>query len=292
LVVQALSRLGNGAGSASEAGSALRRAFLLSFHDLSRLSLGQPDTILDIRRFMDDGRSLIINLGNIPDAETRRLIGALLLVHIEQAALSRTDLPLSHRRPWTVLVDEWASMAASADTLSSILDQTRKMGLRLYLASQSTAQVGSDRLTGALENCRLTVAFGLGRESALEQGKQLATPVREEAAGLLSFLFPPVHPSTREQTQVLTDVLQVLGPREAYVKRAAQPPLKVRTLAVPDASPDAHALAVVLATYRERYQRTTEEAQRRSQQAMTWGRPSEMAGTVPRAFEALFAEGR
>jgi hypothetical protein len=57
-----------------------------------------------------------------------------LLVQIEQAALSRTDLSPGQRRPWTVLVDEWPAMAASAETLGSILDQTRKFGLRLYLA--------------------------------------------------------------------------------------------------------------------------------------------------------------
>jgi hypothetical protein len=38
-----------------ESASAFRRAFLLTFHDLTRLALGQPDCILDIRRLMDEG---------------------------------------------------------------------------------------------------------------------------------------------------------------------------------------------------------------------------------------------
>ncbi|GAC1445024.1 MAG: hypothetical protein NVSMB52_05120 [Chloroflexota bacterium] len=58
---------------------------------------------------MDEGKSLILNLGNIQDAETRRRMGALLLVQIEQAALSRTDLAPEKRRPWTVLVDEMST---------------------------------------------------------------------------------------------------------------------------------------------------------------------------------------
>ena len=38
----------------------------------------------------------------------------------------------------------------------------------MYLAAQSTSQVSSGSLEGALENCRLNVAFGLGRNSAVE----------------------------------------------------------------------------------------------------------------------------
>ncbi len=120
-----------------ESASAFRRAFLLTFHDLTRLALGQPDCILDIRRLMDEGRSLIVNLGSIAESETRRLVGALLMVQIEQAALSRKDLAPNERRPWTVLVDEWPAIAATDEAIGTMLEQTRKFGLRLYLAGQS-----------------------------------------------------------------------------------------------------------------------------------------------------------
>ncbi|GAC1443389.1 MAG: hypothetical protein NVSMB52_01710 [Chloroflexota bacterium] len=287
LIKQALARLGKTIGSNQEAGSALRRAFLLSFHEITRLSLGQPDCVLDFRQLMDEGTSLIINLGNVPDQETRRLLGALLLVQIEQAALSRTDLAPNQRRPWTVLVDEWPAMAASSATLGSILDQTRKFGLRLYLAAQSTAQVDSTRMAGALENCRLTVAFGLGRDSALEQGKQLATPMREESGGLLSFLFPPpLVPSVRDQTQVFTEDLQILGPQEAYIKRYTEPPIKVRTLGVPDAHPAPSQVAEVLATYRRRYQRPKETAEA---QLEHFEPVNASTAPPPPAFQGLFA---
>lgn len=287
LIRQALARLGKTMGSNQEAGSALRRAFLLSFHEITRLSLGQPDCLLDFRQLMDQGHSLIINLGNVPDAETRRLLGALLLVQIEQAALSRTDLPPRQRRPWTVLVDEWPAMAASSATLGSILDQTRKFGLRLYLAAQSTAQVDSTRMAGALENCRLTVAFGLGRDSAVEQGKQLATPYQETSGGLLSFLFPPPPaPTVRDQTQTFTEDLQILGPQEAYIKRYTEPPIKVRTLAMPDANPSAQEVNKVLTTYRRRYQRPKEAAEARVEHLDQATAPILVP---PPAFQGLFA---
>jgi hypothetical protein len=267
LIQQTFARFGKVSGQAQEAGSALRRAFLLAFNDVSRLSLGQPDCVLDFRKMMDEGRSLIVNLGNIGDGETRRLIAALLLVQIEQAALSRTDIPAHLRRPWTVLLDEWPSFAATDKAIATILDQTRKFGLRLFLAAQSTSQVSSDSLEGALENCRLNVAFGLGRNSAVDQSRQLAggegsTQESNLIARLLAASSGPEVPY-REQVDTLMQGLQVLPPQEAYVKLHTAPPVRIRTLAVRDAHPSSKELSVVLATYKAKYQRTRTEAEAR-----------------------------
>jgi len=80
LILQSFGTYERTKGSVKDAGSALRRAFLISFHRLTRLTLGQPTSLLNVRRLMDEGKSLIVNLGNIQDSETKRLIGALLLV--------------------------------------------------------------------------------------------------------------------------------------------------------------------------------------------------------------------
>jgi DNA helicase HerA-like ATPase len=266
LIRQTFARFGKVSGQAQEAGSALRRAFLMAFHDISRLSMGQPDCILNFREVMDEGRSVIINLGNIGDAETRRLIGALLLVQIEQAALSRTDIPTHLRRPWTVLLDEWPSFAATDKAIATILEQTRKFGLRLYLAAQSTSQVSSDSLEGALENCRLNVAFGLGRNSAVDQSRQLAGgDVRQKTNLIERILAPSPEPQVpyREQIDTLMQDLQVLPPQEAYVKLHTAPPVRIKALEVHNPRPAATELASVLATYRSRYQRSRTQAEAR-----------------------------
>ncbi len=65
-----------GRDQTQEAGSTLRRAFLLSFSPELRLTFGQPECWLDFRAILDSGRSFIINLGNVKDAETRRLTSA------------------------------------------------------------------------------------------------------------------------------------------------------------------------------------------------------------------------
>jgi hypothetical protein len=136
-----------GRDQAQAAGSTLRRAFLISYSSVIRNALGQPDNWLDFRQIMNSGKSIIISLGGLED-ETKRLIGAMLMVTIEQAALSRKDM--TKRRPFTLLVDEWGSFAAQERTIATILSQ-RKFALRLYLAAQSLAQVS----TGSLEHWRI-----------------------------------------------------------------------------------------------------------------------------------------
>jgi hypothetical protein len=260
-------------GSVKDAGSTLRRAFLISFHQVTRLTLGQPDLGLNLRRMMDQCTCLIVNLGNIQDSETRRLIGALLLVQIEQAALSRTDLSPERRRPWTVLVDEWPSFAASDATIGTILAQTRKYGLRLYLAAQSTGQVSSERLRGALENCRLNVVFGLGRDSAVDQSRRIATldplAVRPDpVTGRLHKI------SSGEQFEDLAQDLQTFSPQEAYVKLHDRSPVKVRTLSVRDVQPGRVALEEVFDTYRRRFQRSKDDAEAACRDAMPLPEPT------------------
>ncbi len=72
LILQSFGTYERTKGSVKDAESTLRRAFLISFHQVSRLTLGQPDLGLDFRRMMDRGTCLIVNLGNIQDSETRR----------------------------------------------------------------------------------------------------------------------------------------------------------------------------------------------------------------------------
>lgn len=243
------------------AGSTLRRSYLLSFSPLARYTLGQPDNVLDFRKLMDEGRAFIINLGNVGDPETRKLLGAMLMVQIEQAALSRTDLLPSQRRPMTLLVDEWPSFAAQEQTISHILSQTRKFNLRLYLSAQSLAQVESSRLTGALENCRLQVAFGLGRDSAEMEARHIGDVdtnlIKEEQ---FTETQHNVFQSIPEQFEAWTQELQLLKPRQAYVRVEGRPSMKIRTTTLRDPRIRQTQLGEVFGCYKRLYQRSREEA--------------------------------
>ena len=245
------------------AGSTLNRAFALSFTPETESTLGQRENWLDFRKMMDEGRSFIINLGNVHDPEARKLIGALLMMSIEQAALSRTDLLPSERRPFTLLVDEWPSFAAQDKTIATILSQTRKFNLRLYLAAQSLSQISSERLAGAIENCRLTIAFGLGRDSAEVQAKHIGTAdafaIKEEAHTETQHAQ---YLSTVEQFESWIQELQNLPARTAYVKLHDKPAVRIKTLNVTQPEVNADEVERVLAYYRQRYQRSADEVRR------------------------------
>lgn len=244
----------------NEIQSTFRRLSILVNSPVLEKTLGQPENALDFRKIMDAGQAVIINLGNIGDALTQRLVGALLMIQIELAAKSRTNLPPNQRVPFTLLVDEWPAFAAQQDTISHILSQCRKFGLRMYLAAQSLAQVDGQRLVGALENCRIKIAFGLGRDSAVEQAKHIGDvdpmEIKEQAT------TPTQHNtflSVPDQYELWTKDLQNLKTRQAYVKISNNPAVKITTLATPDPHPDPVTLSWVLATYRHRYQKTAEE---------------------------------
>jgi hypothetical protein len=247
-----------GREQAQAAGSTLRRAFLLSFSPVIRNSLGQPDNWLDFRQLMNSGKSIIISLGGLED-ETKRLLGATLMVAIEQASLSRTDI--AERRPYTMLVDEWASFSAQDKTIATILSQCRKFGLRLYLAAQSLSQVSSSRLSGALENCKLMIAFALGRQSAEIQAKQIgfADPFAIKEA--------PQTETQHSQYQSITDQferwnqeLMNLPTRCCYVKVSGKDAVRITSKNVRQPKVDPQELAAVLGEYKRRYQRNEHQA--------------------------------
>jgi hypothetical protein len=98
--------------------STLNRMALLTFSPTLRYSLGQQENALDFRQHLDDGVSVIYNLGGL-DEETQRFLGALLLVGYEAAALSRASLAPEARKPWHLIVDEFSLFSARSEmTLS------------------------------------------------------------------------------------------------------------------------------------------------------------------------------
>lgn len=223
-------------GRPAMASSTLRRLFLLSFSPLLRTTLGLPGNDLAVRQRMDAGQSVIVDLGGVPDPVSRRLLGALVLAQIEQAALSRATLPEKARTPWLCLVDEWPVVASRhPGTLASLLDQARKYGLSLWLAGQHTSQFGSARLTGALENCRLRILFRLGADSA-----------RAMAPHLPAVISDPGSSPTRQRAEMVLQ-LQRLPNRHALVALGTGAAEEIRTLDVPDPAGPVEALQKAIA---------------------------------------------
>jgi hypothetical protein len=234
--------------------STLNRVALLTFSPTLRYSLGQRANALNFRQHMDEGVSVIYNLGGLDEA-TQTFLGCLLTVGYEVAALARADTPESARRPWHLLLDEFSQFSATTESaLARVLSTARKYGLFLTLAHQTWSQV-SESLAGALQNT-LSIAFKLGRSdaewAAPRFGRFEAQAIKHEVADPAQVQRThPVFVSLPETFEHWTKALEELEPRQAYVKHGARP-VKVRTLDVSSAHASLAGVRAAVAQQRAR----------------------------------------
>lgn len=138
-----------------------------------RNMLGQPRSAIDIRRIMDQGRVLIVNLakGKLGDAPTR-LLGAFLATAFAQGAQSRADVPESERPDFTLYADEFQNFATTS--FAEILSEARKYRLALVLAHQFVGQLPDLLRQASIGNAGTIVAFRVGAEDAPLLAAELA----------------------------------------------------------------------------------------------------------------------
>jgi len=247
---------GRGDPASGPLGATIRRVFEMTFHPVAYHALGQPDTVLDFRKLMDAGRSVLLDFGDVRNDLTRRFLAALCLTLIERAALSRSDMPPAAMTPATYLIDEWPAIAPTQrTTLENILSQARKYKLALTLVGQHADQINAANLGGALDNCRLTILMGLGRRSAeilapLVTDLEPSRPGEKNGSG-------DRPPSMAQQKAAWVSGLQNLPPRHAVVKAQGKEAVLLQTLTVHDPDPAAIApvLTAVMDEYRQRYTR-------------------------------------
>lgn len=252
--------------------STLNRVALLTFSPALRYTLGQTENALDFRQHLDDGISVIYNLGGL-DEETQRFLGALLLVGYESAALSRARLAPEARRPWHLIVDEFSLFSArSEETLTQVLETARKFGLFFTLAHQTWSQL-SGRLQGALQNTQ-SITFKLGRSDAEWAARRLG---HFESQAVKHTVADPtqadrVHPlyySVPETFERWTQALQELGPREAYVKHNSQA-VKIRTIEVPSVSTASARFQELLGNYQGKMLRPANQVMSQVDRQLGW----------------------
>lgn len=132
-----------------------------------RLMFGQKRSTIDLRRVMDEGKILLVNLakGQLTEANAR-FLGMVLMAKVQAAAMSRVNTPPEKRRPFYLYVDEFQSLAT--DNFVLLLSEGRKFGLGVVLANQFVSQ-----LSGGHRHGRITDAiFGnVGTIAALRTGR-------------------------------------------------------------------------------------------------------------------------
>lgn len=230
--------------------STLRRSFLLTFSPILRNTLGQKENKLNFRALMDSQTSCIINLGGL-DNNTKRFLGCLLMVGVEQAFLSRANMPAEKRTPYHVIVDEFPLFSASEESFSVVLEQVRKYKGTLYLAHQTTSQL-SKGVTGSLQNA-ISILFKLGFEDSSWAAQRFVRKQEEEDRGFLDiFRTTNIRQSSPfdqvKNQQEAKQVFETLERQEALVTINKQV-MHIRTHTVPSVKIDPRKLAEIEETY-------------------------------------------
>lgn len=134
-------------------------------HPLLQKILTNPEKPLNLRRIMDEGKVLLVNLakGSIGE-DTANLLGSLLISRFDLAALSRANVPESERKDYTLYLDEFHNF--TTQSLVLMLSELRKYRLSLVLAHQYLTQLEIPIRDAILGNAGTIVVFRIGATDA------------------------------------------------------------------------------------------------------------------------------
>lgn len=133
--------------------------------------LSQRKSTVDFGDIMNSKKILLMNLskGKIGE-DNANLLGALLVSRIQFMALQRAKLDPKERKPFYLYVDEFQNFTTGS--FESILSESRKYGLGLYLTHQYTSQLPEELLKAVYGNVGTIASFSLGAPDAKEMAKE------------------------------------------------------------------------------------------------------------------------
>jgi len=130
-----------------------------------RRILTAPKEPISLRRIMDEGKVLLVNLGKGKIGEdSSALLGGLLVTTIGLAAYSRADTLPDARRDFFAYIDEFQSFTTLA--VANMLSELRKYRVGLTMAHQYLFQLEPEIRHAVLGNAGTLISFRLGAEDA------------------------------------------------------------------------------------------------------------------------------
>jgi hypothetical protein len=128
---------------------------------------------IDLRRIMDDGQILLVDVdkGRIGDGPSA-LLGSLLVSHIALAGLSRSEQPQTQRRDFMVYLDEFQTFTTLS--LATMLSELRKYGVGLILSHQHLSQLDPDIRDAVFGNAGTIASFRVGAADASYLAREFA----------------------------------------------------------------------------------------------------------------------
>jgi len=239
---------------------------------LIRNIIGQVKSSIDMRKIIDEGKILIVNLskGKIGE-DASNLLGALVITKLQLAAMSRVDIPEEERRDFYLYVDEFQNFATEA--FANILSEARKYHLCLILAHQYIAQL--DQMTDKGKNTRVRDAvFG-------NVGTIITFRVGAVDGEFLEKEFVP---------EFTIDDLVNLDKYNTYLKLmidgAASKAFSATTLA-PFSKPEKSYREKIIDSSRERYTVTKKEIE---EKLIKWSEGVQLEDDKKKKFEAICAQ--
>ncbi len=147
--------------------------------------IGQPKSAFNIRKVMDEGKILLINLskGLIGDTNAQ-LLGLVIVNKVSMAAMSRADIPEKDRVPFFLYVDEFQNFAT--DAFGDILSEARKYKLALVMAHQYIAQLNQGKMGGGETKLKEAIFGNVGTMITFKMGAEDAEYFEKEYAPVLS----------------------------------------------------------------------------------------------------------
>lgn len=174
-----------------------------------RLMVGQLKSTINLRKILDSGQWLLVNLSKGQLKSNAHLLGGLLIAKLQLGALSRVDLPEANRTPHFVYVDEFQNFLS--EDFETILSEARKYGLGLIMAHQNIDQLDRQLKSAILGNTLTQVFFRLSHQDASVLAAEL---------------------SEREKPIIQRRLID-LQVGEAYIKKKGDRPRLMKTFHVP-----------------------------------------------------------
>lgn len=142
-------------------------------NEIMRDIIGQKHSAFDLRKIMDEGKILFVNLskGLLGDINSQ-LLGVVFIIKFQMAAMSRADTPEQNRRDFSLYIDEFQNY--STDSIATILSEARKYRLSLIMANQFISQLDERVRDSVFGNVGSIISFRVGPDDAEYMTKQFS----------------------------------------------------------------------------------------------------------------------
>lgn len=137
---------------------------------------GQSKTKINLRRMMDEGKIILVNLskGKIWEDSTN-MIWSFIVSKLQIDAMSRADISESERKDFYLYIDEFQNF--STESFATILSEARKYKLWLVVANQFSTQLDEVIRDAIFGNVWTIISMTIGYDDALIMSNQFKSMV-------------------------------------------------------------------------------------------------------------------